>query len=406
MTWEFIERKEAFDYIGLNNKSVNEIEQFLHGRVRISAALFSNKKLYLSRQSLIMLASLNEYDQKQVIKEMYFLSSNPSAPSVVRHKRNPLLRIFRTRYPFKNYHYLLTCTLRDGKVVIHDIAFDRQLHGKSVFKHSHQRTQMYHVKKETGKNGEYNGVQNNEEAKLLLAEWDHTKAQVTHQVNTLHATVNGMLNYYEKAATLMGVHTQVAYSEDKPTEYTLFHNPSDNAKLDLIECVYDKTRFTSHNAQHLAAVMKQCAEQGKKVKWTVHSQGAIIFNSALEYVRKKNPSLKLLNQQVVVHAGGENTTKIGKNAQHVGLKINYNKTRTNPFDIVPNIAARQAPLSTSSLVRCCKFLGLVMNGEVTESPHTLPYFGVESYRRQLMMSGTNMASKRLKDIDAYLKNKS
>ncbi len=47
-----------------------------------------------------------------------------------------------------------------------------------------------------------------------------------------------------------------------------------------------------------------------------------------------------------------------------------------------------------------------MNGEVTESPHTLPYFGVESYRRQLMMSGTNMANKRLKDIYAYLKNKS
>ncbi|TOE88875.1 hypothetical protein CGJ33_24175, partial [Vibrio parahaemolyticus] len=93
------------------------------------------------------------------------LSSNPSTPSVVRHKRNPLLRIFRTRYPFKNYHYLLTCILKDGKVIIHDIAFDRQLHGKSVFKHSHQRTQMYHVKKETGKNGEYNGVQNNEEAK-------------------------------------------------------------------------------------------------------------------------------------------------------------------------------------------------------------------------------------------------
>ncbi len=238
-----------------------------------------------------------------------------------------------------------------------------------------------------------------------MAEWDHAQARSTHQVNTLHASVNGMLNDYEKAATLMGVHTQVAYTEDKPTEYTLFHNPSDNAKLDLIECVYDKTRFTSHNAQHLAAVMKQCAKQGKQVKWTVHSQGAIIFNSALEYVRKKNPSLRLLNQQVVVHAGGANTTKIGKNAQQLGLKINYTKTRTNPFDIVPNIAAKQTPLSTSSLVRCCKFLGLVMNGEVTESPHTLPYFGVESYRRQLMMSGTNMASKRLKDIDTYLKNK-
>ena len=43
MTWEFIERKEAFDYIGLSNKSVNEIEQFLHGRVRLSATLFNNK---------------------------------------------------------------------------------------------------------------------------------------------------------------------------------------------------------------------------------------------------------------------------------------------------------------------------------------------------------------------------
>lgn len=41
-----------------------------------------------------------------------------------------------------------------------------------------------------------------------------------------------------------------------------------------------------------------------------------------------------------------------------------------------------------------------------ERSHTLPYFGVESYRRQLMMSGTNMANKRLKDIYAYLKNKS
>jgi hypothetical protein len=102
---------------------------------------------------------------------------------------------------------------------------------------------MYHVKKEIGKNGEYNGAQNNDEAKLLLAEWDYAKAQVTHQVNTLHATVNGMLNEYQKAATLMGVHTQVAYKEDKPTEYTLFHNPSDNAKLDLIECAYDKTRL-------------------------------------------------------------------------------------------------------------------------------------------------------------------
>ncbi|EVU17767.1 hypothetical protein D046_2738 [Vibrio parahaemolyticus V-223/04] len=46
-----------------------------------------------------------------------------------------------------------------------------------------------------------------------MAEWDHAQARSTHQVNTLHASVNGMLNDYEKAATLMGVHTQVAHTQ-------------------------------------------------------------------------------------------------------------------------------------------------------------------------------------------------
>lgn len=88
------------------------------------------------------------------------------------------------------------------------------------------------------------------------------------------------------------------------------------------------------------------------------------------------------------------------------MKFNSGKTRTDPFDLVPNIAARQTPLSPSSLVRCCKFIGLVINGEVTEGPHTLPFFGLLSYRQQLMMSGTKRALKRVKDVDTYLlKNK-
>ncbi|MGY0617040.1 hypothetical protein [Vibrio sp. FJH11] len=147
MTWEFSGRNEAFEYIEFNKKSISEIEEFLGKRIKLDLSLFSHKKLNLSRQALLMLASMNEYDQKQVVKEMYFVAANPNAKSVVRHKLNPLLRIFRTRYPFKNYHYLLTCMLKDGKVVIHDIAFDEKLHGIELSKSAHQRTQMYHVQK-------------------------------------------------------------------------------------------------------------------------------------------------------------------------------------------------------------------------------------------------------------------
>ncbi|MGR5209047.1 hypothetical protein ACPV4A_00755 [Vibrio rotiferianus] len=406
MTWEFIERKDGFDYITVNNKSANELEKFLSKRISFPVSLFNTKKINISRQALVMLSSLNEYDQKQVVKEIYFVSANPNAKSVVRHKRNPLLRIFRTTYPFKNYHYLITCVLKDGKVVIHDIAFDETLHGANVSVHSKQRTQMYHVQKKFGANGKYDGTQNVNEAEALMAEWDSAGSRFTQNINTLHATVNGMLNQYDKAARLMGIHTQVAYNEDNPREYTLFHNPTDGSKLDLIECTFDKTWKTSHNAQHLAAVMKQCAKNGQPVKWTVHSQGAIIFNSALVHARKNNPSLKLSNQELVVHAGGTNTKTLGRNAERIGLRINSAKTRTNPFDIVPNIAARENKLTCSSLVRCCKFLGLVMNGEVTESPHTLPYFGVESYRKQLIMSGNKNALKRLKCVNEYMKIRS
>ncbi len=87
------------------------------------------------------------------------------------------------------------------------------MHGKEIGRHPEQRTQMYHVKKIEGRRSEYDGTQNNEEAELLLAEWEHAQARSTHQVNTLHASVNGMLNDYEKAATLMGVHTQVAHTQ-------------------------------------------------------------------------------------------------------------------------------------------------------------------------------------------------
>ncbi|WP_207220888.1 hypothetical protein [Vibrio vulnificus] len=105
MTWKFAGREEAFDYIEVNNRSGVQLDQVV-GKM-LCASLFSEKKICISRQALLMLASLNEYDQRQVVREMYFVTANPSAKSIVRHKRNPLWRVFRTTYPFKNYHYFV-----------------------------------------------------------------------------------------------------------------------------------------------------------------------------------------------------------------------------------------------------------------------------------------------------------
>ncbi|MGF1726533.1 hypothetical protein [Photobacterium nomapromontoriensis] len=405
MTWKFAGRTDAFDSFSVNNRSVKGLETFLSGL--ISPSLFSSKKINISRQALIMLASMNEYDQKQVVKEMYYVSANPSSQSVVRHKKNPLIRIYRTKYPFKNYHYLITCMLKQGEVVIHDIAFDERLHGSKIEKNSHQRTKMYHVSKKEGATGEYDGTQNNEAVQLLMAEWDAAEARPTSNVRTVHVTVNGMMNDYTKAAGLMGIHTQVAYQQDKPKEYTLFHNPSDGAPLDLIECSFDKTWKTSHNAKHLAAVMKHCAQHGQRVKWTVHSQGAIIFNSALQYIERNYPAVRLTNQELVVHAGGTNTVKIGRKALKLGLKVNHDRTRVNPFDLVPNIFGGEKKAAGSSLMKCLKSMGLLLNNiDMTISPHTLPYFGIESYRQQLISSGHASALKRLKDVDTHIKSNS
>ena len=62
--------------------------------------------------------------------------------------------------------------------------------------------------------------------------------------------------------------------------------------------------------------------------------------------------------------------------------------RNNPSDLVPNLADR-SKISSSSLVRSLKFKGLVTDGSVGESPHTLPFLGLVTYAAQLEMLGNN-----------------
>ncbi len=230
----------------------------------------------------------------------------------------------------------------------------------------------------------YDGPKDREDLGILSGEWQ--LGQPTPQITTEHAAVNGMQNDLGKAAWLMGVHTQVAYKDDNVKDYTLFHNPSDNTVLDLVECTFDKRAGTkSHNAQHLAAVLHQRQSQGKATKWTVHSQGTIIFCAALEHYRL-HYGTSLHRQELTVHGSGAYLVRLQSAARSLGVKVN--EPRNNPFDVVPNVAGRN-DLSPSSLIRSMRFLGLVTGDESLASPHTLPFLGIETYKTQLQMLGNH-----------------
>lgn len=341
---------------------------------------FPFDKVRFTCQALAMLSQLNDFDQKMVEKDIKQICHHPNAKNALKHSRNPFKRIWRTQYPFRNYHFLLEYTYKDNQINIEEIFFDRQLSGpKTNF--AAERSMLYQVNRKTM--ATYNKAQDKDKIGEIEGAWDDDP-QPTAQVRTNHAAVNGMQNQLAKAAWLMGTHLDAAYQTDTIKAYTLFHNPTDNIALDGIECVFDKRLGQkSHNAQHLAAVLAQNNQQGKQVKWVAHSQGAIIFCAALEHYRIKYGK-PLTTQQLAVHGSGANLDRLKQVAQNTGLTIN--SVRNNPYDLVPSVAGRN-DLSASSLARAYKFRGLVFGDEVGASPHTLPFLGLETYADQLQLLG-------------------
>ncbi len=381
MTWLHMGRKDAFDCLVVNKNSKDDVSKFIPTELNMTN--FSSKGIKITRQALLMLSSLNDYDQKKVVKEIYFVTKHPSAHSSLKHSSVPGLRLYKTKYPFRSYHYLITYfTNSDGSVVVHDINFDNALLGKKLDARQ-QRPMLYHVNK-IGKKT-YTGKEIDAEVKDIMRQWE-VQGPVTN-INTTHAAVNGMQNNYQKAVGLMGIHVDVAYEKDKLTEYTLFHNPTDGAIHDLIECAFDKSKGrVGYNAQQLSAVMVQSSRQGKQVKWVVHSQGGIIFAAALKLIGKQYGIVDLSKQEVVIHASGVHPNVIKERASKFGLRVHEDKTRINPFDMVPQVAAGVSR-SRSSLVNCAKFAMIVCKSDdMTASPHTLPYRGMQNYLYQLKNS--------------------
>lgn len=330
--------------------------------ILVLSSLLTSHLVKLNLLTKHLLSQLNDYDLKMVCADIIKICADPNVNNSIKHSRNPLRRLWRTKYPFRNYHFLIQYMLTDGMINIDDILFDSQLHGaKSNF--SAERTMLYEVKRRSSHT--YDKAMNDDEIRKVQGAWERIPTPTT-QIKTQHAAVNGMQNELNKATWLMGTHLDRAYEGDGIKAYTLFHNPTDYTKLDLIECAFDKRSGTkSHNAQHLAAVLAQNNQQGKQVKWLAHSQGAIIFCAALEHYRIYYGK-PLTGQQLAVHGSGSNVERLKRIANSTGLKVVA--VRNNPYDLVPNLADR-SKISPSSLVRSLKFKGLVTDGSVGESPH-------------------------------------
>ncbi|WP_115719652.1 hypothetical protein [Gallaecimonas mangrovi] len=364
------------------------------------------QKVVLTGQAATMLASLNEFDRSKVQDEILYLTYNPLPLDVCKHWNNPALRLIKSRYPFGQYHYLINYTEEPGgKIIVDDIFFDSELFGvrSSAVK---ERNMMYEIEQSkdssvsgrfdeemnnlisgTNKDRKVNRKKFNEFIDNVETSWIVGKA--VSNAETDHVAVNGMQNDLLKASWLMGTHIEVAYPLDDFKKYTLFHNPTERFCQDIAECLWDRNqqRQPSNNAAHLAAVLQQCQLAGKVKKWTVHSQGAIIFLRAvqLHMVTKGTP---LDKNKVVLHGSGADIALFKHTMAAAGIELIA--MRNNPFDIVPNKAGNAG--GKSSL----KFILSVMLGGPGTSPHTLPFLGIESYYKQLLFLGANRKAKAVK----------
>jgi hypothetical protein len=334
------------------------------------------------QQALAMLQTLNDFDLKMVLLDILHLSENPNQPLAQRNKFNYWQSLWRSRYPFDRYHYMIQY-LRDPAgpgIVIEDVYLDTDLL-KSQVPTRNERNALYEVRAKRTQGdqaharmskSQYPGIKTIEEGKALPTFWAEP-LPVT-QVQTRFAAVNGMQNSLTKASWLMGEHVKAAFSDQPIDVYTLFHNPTESVGRDLAECLWDKGRGRlpfSAQADHLAAILRQQQQLGRRTDWVAHSQGAIIFMAAISHHLAFYGSMKLDKQRVALHAGGSVGTEDNR-ALLARAGIELLPERICPFDLVPNIAGGN-DLTVRGVVRAMLFLKNVFSnngGNPAVSPHT------------------------------------
>ena len=342
----------------------------------------SGRKIYIEPKALTYLERLNGYDQQQIFAGINELASMAHPLSGMQNTHRPMF--FRAKKaPGLAGNFIIKYSINSDYTIVTAIILNGNLLG--VKKNSaDERASLYNVERINKINFD-KGISESDVRKLTLA-WK-MKRPVT-EVKTHHAAVNGMLNDLEKAAWLMGVHADVAYKKDSFNEFTLFHNPSEGGRADFYESVKDNLGFTTENAKHLSAVLRDVQLKKQPVKWVVHSQGGIIFKQAVKHHIKNHGGSSLNMNTVSFHAGGNNRKETDTLLSKVGIK-KENNDRNNPFDLVPNLAGRN-DLSLAAIKRSRQFWKKVKGEEgdsLVESPHTLPFLSLEAYHLFLIQAG-------------------
>ncbi|WP_123421655.1 hypothetical protein [Gallaecimonas pentaromativorans] len=277
--------KDAVQYPELSKLFDNDTQRPMTVKklpAKLSAWLETRVKL--KHQAFQMLCSLNDFDRLKVVEEIVSICKNPSAPDVSVQRKNAFQRLRRSQYPFKGYHYLVMFAVEGPNIVVNDVLFDKRLLSSQEASNM-ERNALYRVKR-NGYAAFDPSKGDSELADKLADNWDNLTPQPVHRIETRHAAINGMLNGLSKATWLMGTHLETAYKGHRIDDYTLFHNPSESAKEDLLECAFDKRAAGrihgfSHNVHHLAAVLNEAQQRGQQTHWVAHSQGAIIFARAV-----------------------------------------------------------------------------------------------------------------------------
>ncbi|HEY6530306.1 MAG TPA: hypothetical protein VIZ65_16585 [Cellvibrionaceae bacterium] len=382
----------------MQDQKPNEV---LGTAVRFSNPLLSQKSkgktgraVYIEPAAQEYLLDLNGYDQLQVCKGIEALASTPSPQDGMASTTRP--DFLKAKFASASvFNYVIKYGISSSAIIVTSIALNKAILGAQNEKSS-ERSALYTV--ERIGNQKFNAQSSLKEIDdLTLKTWRAKGA--TRKVNTRHAAVNGMLNDHEKAVWLMGVHADVAFTKDEFNEFTLFHNPSQTAKLDFYESVRDNLGITTENAKQLAAILRQVQQDGQPVKWVVHSQGGIIFKQAIDYHIKHFTGQSLHLNSVVFHSGGNNKRVTDKLLNKVGIR-REGSDRDNPFDLVPNLAGFNH-LSPSAICRSLRFSKKVAGNNLStaESPHTLPFLSLEAYHHFLILAGD---FKSAKHVDRYM----
>lgn len=369
--------------IRFNNPILNSKSKGKHGRT-----------IYIEPAAQEFLLDLNGYDQMQVCKGIEALASTPSPQDGMASTLRPdFLKAKLANASI--FNYLIKYGISSSAIIIHSIKLNKDILG-SQQDSSMERAALYEIER-IGKT-KFTSASTLSEIESLKDESWRAKGAVR-KVVTRHAAVNGMLNDFRKAGWLMGVHADVAFNKDEFNSFTLFHNPSQTAKLDFYESVRDNLGATTENAKQLSAILRQVQQDGQPVKWIVHSQGGIIFKQAIAYHLKHYAGQSLNLNSVAFHSGGNNKKITNKLLDKVGIRREA-PDRDNPFDMVPNLAGFNH-LSPAAVCRSLRFSKKVAgeNTSIAESPHTLPFLSLEAYHHFLILAGDFNSAKH---VDRYM----